>query len=249
MSDTHIEAALNKLTKPELVQLLLKTESPLGSQISDLSKEIKDTLTHLKKLEADIAVIKIVNDRLVKRIVKTERQCWENAQYSRCDTLEIVGNLGSIDNSVLEETVRGIFGEIGVQVDKRDIQACHRMKEKDRTIVKFANRKDCLQILRVKKDLKSLDPIELDFPESTKIYINESLCPYYRGIWNKCKNLKATQKIHQFYMISGLIHVKLEETGPSRVITHMIDLKELFPDVNLKFINISWNFFLLNILS
>ena len=234
MSGTHTEAVLNKLTKPELVQLLLKTEATLGSQISDLSKEIKDTLTHLKKLEADIAVVKIVNDRLVERIVKTERQCWENAQYSRRDTLEIVGIPGSIDNSVLEETVRGIFGKIGVQVDERDIQACHRLKEKDRTIVKFANRKDCLQILRVKKDLKSLDPTELDFPESTKIYINESLCPYYRGIWNKCKKLRAIQKIHQFYTISGLIRVKLEETGPSRVITHMIDLKELFPDVNIE---------------
>ena len=44
-----------------------------GSQISDLSKEIKDTLTHLRKLEADIAVVKMVNDRLVERIVKTER--------------------------------------------------------------------------------------------------------------------------------------------------------------------------------
>ena len=234
MSGTHTEAVLNKLTKPELVQLLLKTEATLGSQISDLSKEIKDTLTHLKKFEVDIAVAKIVNDRLVERIVKTKRQCWKNAQYSRRETLEIVGIPGSIDNSVLEETVRGIFGKIGVQVDERDSQACHRLKEKDRTVVKFANRKDCLKILRVKKDLKSLDPTELDFLESTKIYINESLCPYYRGIWNKCKKLRAIQKIHQFYTISGLIRVKLEETGPSREITHMIDLKELFPDVNIE---------------
>ena len=71
----------------------------------------------------------------------------------------------------------------------------------------------------MKKDLKSLDPTELDFPESTKIYINESLCPYCRGIWNT---------------ISGLIRVKLEETGPSRIITYMVDLKELFPDVDIE---------------
>ena len=82
MSGTHTEAVLNQVTKPKLVQLLLKTEATLGSQISDLSKEIKDTLIHLKKLEADIVVVNIVNDRLVERIVKTERQSWENAQYS-----------------------------------------------------------------------------------------------------------------------------------------------------------------------
>ena len=118
MSGTHTEAVLNKLTKPELVKLLLKTEATLRSQITDLSKEIKDTLTHLKKLEADIAVVRTVNDRLVERVVKTETQCWENAQYSRRDTREIVGIPNSIDNSVLEETVRGVFKKIGVEIDE-----------------------------------------------------------------------------------------------------------------------------------
>ena len=50
ISGTHTEAVLNKLTKPELVQVLLGTEATLGSQITDLSKEIKDTLTDLKNL-------------------------------------------------------------------------------------------------------------------------------------------------------------------------------------------------------
>ena len=135
--------------------------------------------------------------------------------------------------SILEETVCGVFKKIGVEIDERDVQACSRLKEKERTIVKFVNRKDCLQIHRVKKELKSRDPTELDFSESTKIFNNESLCPYYRGIWNKCKKLRAIQKIHQFYTISGLIRVKLEETGPSRIITHMVDLKELFPDIDI----------------
>ena len=48
------------------------------------------------------------------------------------------------------------------------------------------------------------------------------------------KKLRAIQKIHHFCTISGLIRVKLEETGPSRVITHMIDLKELLSDVNIE---------------
>ena len=86
----------------------------------------------------------------------------------------------------------------------------------------------------MKKEVKSLDPTELDFPKNTKTFINESLCPYYRGIWNKFKKLRATQKIHQFYTISGLIHVKLQETGPSKIITHMVDLKDLFPDIDIE---------------
>ena len=64
----------------------------------------------------------------------------------------------------------------------RDIQACHRLKDKDRAIVKFTNSKDCLRILKVKRQLKGLDPTAVDWPEGTKIFVNESLRSYYRGI-------------------------------------------------------------------
>ena len=83
MSGTHTEAVLNKLAKPELIQLLLKAEATLASQIADLSKEVKDTVTHLKKTEADISIVRIVSNRLTERNVKTESQYWENAQYSQ----------------------------------------------------------------------------------------------------------------------------------------------------------------------
>ena len=109
--------------------------------------------------------------------------------------------------------MRGAFKKIGVEIDERDVQVFHCLKEKERTIVKFVNRKYYHQILKVKKELKSLEPTELGFPENTKIFINESLCPFYRGIWNKCKKLRAIQKIQQFHTTSGLIRVKLEETG------------------------------------
>ena len=84
--------------------------------------------------------------------------------------------------------MHGIFRKIVVEINERDIQACHRLKEKERTMAKSVNRKDFFQIHMVKKELKSLDPRELDFPENTKVFINETLCLYYRGIWNKCKN-------------------------------------------------------------
>ena len=93
----------------------------------------------------------------------------------------------SVRDNVLEQKVCDVIQEIGVDICDRDIQTCHRLKDKDRAIVKFTNRKDCLQILRVKRQLKGLDPAAVDFPEGTKIFINESLYLYYRGIWNKCK--------------------------------------------------------------
>ena len=115
----------------------------------------------------------------------------------------------------------------------RDIQACHRLKDKDRIIVKFTNRKDCLRILRVKRQLKGLYPAVVDLPEGTKIFVNESLCPYYQGIWNKCKKLRDKQKVHRYYTINGLIYLRIKESGQAKIITHMIDLESLFPDIEI----------------
>ena len=91
-----------------------------------------------------------------------------------------------------------VFQKIGVDICDRDIQACHRLKDKDRTIVKFTNRKDYLRILRVKRQLTGLDPTAVDLPEGTKIVVDESLCPYYRGVWNKCKKLRDKQIVLRF---------------------------------------------------
>ena len=46
MAEAHTEAVLNKLSKPELVQIILNTEANLGSR--KMTTEIKDLLPHLK---------------------------------------------------------------------------------------------------------------------------------------------------------------------------------------------------------
>ena len=73
----------------------------------------------------------------------------------------------------------------------------------------------------------------VNFPEETKIFINESLCPYYRGLWNKCKKLRDKQKVYQYYTINELICLRSEESGQAKTITHMGDLQNLFPDTDI----------------
>ena len=58
----------------------------------------------------------------MERVVQTERQCKENAQNSRRDTIEVIGVPLSIRDQELEDKVRNIFGEIGVNINERDIQ-------------------------------------------------------------------------------------------------------------------------------
>ena len=147
----------------------------------------------------------------------------------------MIGIPTSVKDDVLEEKVCGIFHELGMERDiQRDIQACHGIKN-NRTIVKLSNRKHCLQVLRAKKRLKDLDSTSLNLPSDSKIFINESLCGYYRGLWNKCKRLKGDNKIHQFYTSYGIIRLKLVDNGSVKTITHVNDLKDLFlfPDVDI----------------
>ena len=123
MSTTHTEDVLKKLSKSELVKLVLQIEHSLASQITNLTSEVKDLLGYFTKLEADLIVKKNVNSKPMERVVQTERQCKENVQNSRRDTIEIIGVPLSIRDQELEDKVRNIFREIAVNINERDIQS------------------------------------------------------------------------------------------------------------------------------
>ena len=171
MIGAHKQAVLKKATKHDLIQLILGTEATLDSQIPYLSKKVKDTLTHFKKLETDIAAVKTVNNRFVERLFKIKRQRWEEMQYSQQDTLEIVGISNSLDNSALKEMLSCFKKRVVLKLTDGIFKLLIPSKTRQRTFAKCVNRKDRLQILTVKKKLKSLDPTELDFPENTKFFV------------------------------------------------------------------------------
>ena len=212
MAATHTEAVLNKLIKSELVQLALQTEASLASKITNLTTEVKDLLGYFKKLEADLAVTKNVNSKLMERVVQTERQCWANAQYSRRDTIEVIRIPSSIRDHDLEDKVRNIFGEIGVNVNERDMQVCHRLRDNDRKTVKVVNRKDCTNILRVKKDLKHLDPSKLFFSEGTKIFINEVCAAITEAFGINVRSLDQIKSYINFILLMGLFALNWRKT-------------------------------------
>ena len=97
----------------------------MGAQISTLAAEVRQLSSYLKKLEADVAIVKNVNSTLVEQLVQTERQRWEYAQYSRRECLELIRIPTSVKDDALEQKVCDIFRERDVQIGQRDIQACH----------------------------------------------------------------------------------------------------------------------------
>ena len=141
-----------------------------------------------------------MNTELTKWIVTLECRCWGKAQYSRKECLEVVGIPRQVDGNLVETKVLSIFEKVGCAIDLGFIDDCHRLgKNSDRVIIKFSRRKDCKQVLQAKKDLKDLNTNDLDLPRGTKLFVNQSLCPYYCMLWSKSKRLRIMGMINSFF--------------------------------------------------
>ena len=101
--------------------------------------------------------------------------------------MDVIGIPKTVESKDFELTVCKFFNIISFDIGQDRIESCHRLTKSDRTVVKFSQRKDCQHLMRIKKGLKDLSPTNLSFLEGTKIYVNDSLCPYYRGLCNECK--------------------------------------------------------------
>ena len=104
----------------------------------------------------------------------------------------------------------------------------YKKLESDRSVsktVKFSKRKLCQQVLREKQELKNVDPSEFDFPEGTDLFINESLCFYYKMLWNKCKKLWGKKSIYTYFTSNGNIRYRIRENGDVDTVTNITDFK------------------------
>ena len=163
-----------------------------------------------------------------------ESQCWANAQYSKRESLEVVRIPRQVDDNQLETKVFSIFEKVGCKIDPGFIDGCHRLGENnDRVIIKFARRKDCKQVFQVKKDLKDLNMDDMDLPRGTKIFANQSLCPYYCILWPKNNRLHRMGIIDSFFITGGTVKVKTTENSRSLTITQLTDFTVHFPNVDL----------------
>ena len=86
--------------------------------------------------------------------------------------------------------------------------------------------------MKVKKDLSKLNLSDIDLG-NTKIFINQSLCPYYKLLWSRSKRLHAMKHIHSYYVSNGTVKVKLEENSRPISITHTTDFDKHFPGIDL----------------
>ena len=211
-------------------------EQRLASMENNIISSLRDDN---KKLTEKLDDLEYINNKLAERVAMLERNHWQNAQYQRRNNIEIVGIPSEVGDSELENKVCDIFNSINVKVMPEEIEACHRLpyaKKEDRSkpqrsIVKLMNRKKCESAMKNRKKLKDVDKSTLDFPSETKIFLNDNLCPYYRGIYGKCKSLHRNKKSFAFWSLNGIVRIKIKENSEIKSITHDFDLHKLFPNV------------------
>ena len=110
-----------------------------------------------------------------------------------------------------------------------NIEACHRLlvrrnatNASKRVIVKFANRKHAESIVSKKFILSSTDFSRLNI--NNKVYANPSLCPYYRYLWGRCKDLQRRKMIHHVFCLGSAVAIKLTDQSLPLKIYHDSDI-------------------------
>ena len=91
--------------------------------------------------------------------------------------MEVAGIPRDVSNENLESKVLEVFSKVGCEILSCDIEACHRLTNNDRVIVKFYRRKDCDQVMSVKRGLRKGKLEDIGLRGSNSIFINPSLCP------------------------------------------------------------------------
>ena len=217
-----------------MIPIVLPLQNKLDQANNKVLEEIRKLNENFSKLESELSVTKQVNSLLSRRLVNMERQCWANAQYSRRECLDIIGIPSEVEPDVLEEKVVNIFEKLGCNIPSNHIEACHRVSKKSATvIVKFSRRKDCQQVLAVKKDLRKIKMEDVGLPGQNKLFINKNLCPYYKVLWSKSKKLHSLGKINSFFISGDKIKIKVSENSLPLSITHVDDFGKYFPDIDL----------------
>ena len=95
-------------------------------------------------------------------------------------------------------------------VDPSNVEGYHWIKSSKgakKVIVGISRRKDANKI----RLLKNLNLSSLGI--NSAVYINNSLCIYYKMLWAKCRKLLLNKCIYTFRVTNGTIKLKTVENG------------------------------------
>ena len=156
-----------------------------------------------------------------------EHNALNTAQYVSRETIEINPIPQSIPSADLENKVCQALSLTGATVTPDDLQACHRMKNKEKVIVKFKDRQQRNKVIFNRKELKSKGEQLRDLQFGPSLFINDSMCFENQPLFYRCRQSKNVGKLFSFWFFNNTLDDKLTENGPVTKIFHIIDLQNL----------------------
>ena len=179
------EATLKKLSKDEVINLLLDyqnkfetTLTRMNTDLSGLRQDLSDLKENYIKLESELSVARQVNNKLKEHIVSLERQCWSNSQYSRRECLDITGILDKTDQKDLVNWML-----------KKENWMLKLTPQILRTVTGYRARSPNVQLLNPQNEKMQTEFVKGTdltlFGVSSPVFINISLCQYYKMLWHE----------------------------------------------------------------
>ena len=175
-------------------------------KIQNIEKDTKITL--LENRVDDLEQYSRMNDLIISGL-RTKQRSYARAAAASEDTA--AGRQGTEapedDHESLEQQALA-FWKARASVDSGDIEACHTLHSKNKTIapaiiIRFTNRKNKQAIIKQGRKLKGTD-----------VYINENLTKKNADIARKARILRKQNKIQATWTSNCKVFIKLNGTTP-----------------------------------
>ena len=160
--------------------LILNSFKEIKADIKELQddiKEMKDGFTPVTNQN--------VSSSVTNNLFKLEKEHHDLQQYLRRNNVKILGLPDIFTGDRLTEKVVELCNDVGVMIEVRGIEACHRLFQKEsnnqlpkKTIARFANRRFVEGLLSKRNISSTLDMNKLGFPRGTQIYFYANLSGY-----------------------------------------------------------------------
>ena len=131
---------IENLTREDLIEELLQI-SNISCQLKVLNDIFDTFAAKHEESKFYLLITKNCNTLLHQRIIQLEQNAVNSVQYHRRQSLEVNPVLREFGNNILEETVCRAISLTGHEVTPDDLHTCNRLKNKDRVILEFEDRK------------------------------------------------------------------------------------------------------------
>ena len=226
MSTILTAAALNKLSKDELIKLVLDN-ADVKTELKEITSTLNNLTTKMAAIEDANRVLKAENVAMGQRLREVEAQLTTTSQYTRRHSLELATSATTLhEGPNLKPTIAKLLSTTGVPVQPTDIDVAHALgKDKKKIIFTMKSRDKRYDILKGRKSLKGKNDATYG-----SVYINESLCPQFQRLDYLLRRLKKGGHIHSSWFWNGRLSFKKTEQGDKFTVTHDLDILDKFPE-------------------